>query len=352
MAYQSQINEIKRKLQREGSSRWQNSSQPMFRQICNAFYQAEDCPHSIALSRSMKQYLAEENIWAYLFGKDSRFPGIKPSNTYAHYIPSQAMVSNASHANTRYESELMPGRNISKPNSSSPALECVEESKTTRFVDRGAAKSMRRQLEEIWALGKNKPANYEPQFGWNPSTGEPWLALRSYRENSYTSLSGPAHRYLRQLSAFFPAITIQYDRFPHLGFTLIWFDLRDPKSVFSANVWRELAQLRAFFEDWASSNNVSRPIHQAYKIFIDQNAPTRPTLPLPDDFDPDVDAIFGMAPPRCSSPSRSRIYTSNPSGASHRAILAKHRVDFNNEPSRRDSHGKHRQERVRTDFLR
>lgn len=82
------------------------------------------------------------------------------------------------------------------------------------------AAQRKKQIQQLWA-GRWNRRGYNPQLGWNPETGEPWMAVRSYAENSYPALSGEQHSHLKHVQEQMPEFVLQYERFPHLGFTLI-----------------------------------------------------------------------------------------------------------------------------------
>jgi len=65
MQYDSQLEVIWAKVSSEGSLRRPTSSRKSFRNVCDAFYQAEECPHSPPVSPNIKAYRAEWNTWAY-----------------------------------------------------------------------------------------------------------------------------------------------------------------------------------------------------------------------------------------------------------------------------------------------
>jgi hypothetical protein len=79
---------------------------------------------------------------------------------------------------------------------------------------------MRKKLEELWANRWNRK-KYKPQLGWNEATGEPYMAVRAYAENSYPALSGENHSFLKGVERQLPEFCLQYERFPQLGYTLI-----------------------------------------------------------------------------------------------------------------------------------
>jgi hypothetical protein len=49
-------------------------------------------------------------------------------------------------------------------------------------------KSVKQQLEDIFKHVYRK--DYQPPLGWDPSTGEPWMAVRCYANLAYASLVG------------------------------------------------------------------------------------------------------------------------------------------------------------------
>ena len=82
------------------------------------------------------------------------------------------------------------------------------------------AASTRKQIETLW-LNRWNRKSYQPQMGWNDATGEPHMAVRAYAENSYPALSGDRHSFLKKVQRLMPEFVLQYERFPHLGYTLI-----------------------------------------------------------------------------------------------------------------------------------
>jgi hypothetical protein len=59
----------------------------------------------------------------------------------------------------------------------------------TTFPGVDPAPAIKLDLLNKWR-GQHFRVGYEPQFGWNPETGEPWLVIRCLAEKAYPALCG------------------------------------------------------------------------------------------------------------------------------------------------------------------
>ncbi|CZR60312.1 uncharacterized protein PAC_10208 [Phialocephala subalpina] len=150
-----------------------------------------------------------------------------------------------------------------------------------------SAALMRFHLESKW---KTREAfkDYQPQLGFNPQTGEPWMAIRCYAEDAYPALSGQRHRYLLSLKKKIPKFEIQYERFEvekdwGQKYLVIWPEFMDPDDLNNEQLWEEFGELRAFLESWAAGDK-AETIYQAYNKWLKLPKHERRGLELPEDF--------------------------------------------------------------------
>jgi hypothetical protein len=147
MLYDSVIEKIWINFIKGGARSTINEPTPQaFLRVCEAFrINEEEEPSSRHLPLEIKAYLAERKIWEFYckysctsagitlliesVGKDSAFPGVSPAPT------------------------------------------------------------IKSNLLEKWQ-GQHYRERYVPQFGWNPETGEPWLAIRCFAIKAYPALCG------------------------------------------------------------------------------------------------------------------------------------------------------------------
>jgi hypothetical protein len=177
MLYTSQMEAIWIQISTERPINRQETSRDSFRRVCEAFVQAEERPPSAKLSREIKSFIAERKIWAYYcksllscrriwltqeVGDDTPFPGVDPAAASPPTLNTPLIVQSLP-----VQQEFV-----------------VPSAQVTR-----AAAAMKRKLLAKW---QNKPyrRGYKPKFGWNPTTGEPWLAMRCYAKGAYLALSG------------------------------------------------------------------------------------------------------------------------------------------------------------------
>jgi hypothetical protein len=170
--------------------------------------------------------------------------------------------------------------------------------------------------------------NYEPMFGWNDKTGEPWLAIHVAASNAYPAVSGTENERLQKLMHLTGhKFTFQYLRCS--GYLLLWPEFR--RESRSPDDWRKMSELRGFLTWWArsaNSTNILRNIEDAYEVY--QRRQLHKPLPLPDGFPRDrlsSDKRSRPEAPRPHSPERAPIpgsrslesrithQTENPSGA-------------------------------------
>lgn len=148
------------------------------------------------------------------------------------------------------------------------------------------------------------------QLGWNPETGEPWMAIRCYADRAYPALSGmisqlPAlcvygltneglnQKYIFELQRMEPSFILQYTRFVGTDFPgsekyiLMWPEFRYLLGLVDPETWEKFNQFRAFLQLWASEpGDVRTPISECYWKHLRSRSHAKKTLaPLPAKFD-------------------------------------------------------------------
>jgi len=157
------------------------------------------------------------------------------------------------------------------------------------------AEKTKATLEAMWA-NNQRLKGYEPQLGWNPATGEPWLAIRCYVRNAFPALVGPNHQYLHDLARRVPEFKLRYERFPIDGYTLIWPEFARPTDLVNQAIWKKFGNFRAFLEEWtASGQQQCVPIHQAYRSFKEKKGSAALSVSYPPGFRPDVSRFRDLA---------------------------------------------------------
>jgi hypothetical protein len=154
---------------------------------------------------------------------------------------------------------------------------------------------MKATLESMWA---NNPRlkGYEPQLGWNPATGEPWLAIRCHVRNAFPALIGRNHEYFHELERSVPEFRLRYERFPTDGYMLIWPEFSRPTDLVNQTIWAKFGNFRAFLEGWAASDQEEcAPIHHEYQRFKAKEGSAALSLPNPLGFRPDVSRFRDLA---------------------------------------------------------
>jgi hypothetical protein len=143
---------------------------------------------------------------------------------------------------------------------------------------------------------------YEPQLGWNPATGEPWLSIRCYIRNGFPALIGKNHQYLHALERQVPEFRLRYERFPTDGYLLIWPEFARPTDLVNQAIWAKFGNFRAFLEGWATSGEKSAsgqtqcaPIHHAYRKFKQKKGSAALSVRNPLGFRPDVSRFRDLA---------------------------------------------------------
>jgi hypothetical protein len=222
-------------------------------------------PTTVRLFRAHKDFSNND-----LVGEGVQFPGRDPADASTTISHPQLVSSNVS---------ISENNKISQDNSS-----ITLESATTS----ADAQQTKATLEAMWA-GNQRLKGYEPQLGWNPATGEPWLAIRCYIRNAFPALIGPNHQYLHALARNVPEFKLRYERFPIDGYTLIWPEFARPTDLVNQAIWERFGNFRAFLEEWtASGQQQCFPIHQAYRSFKEKKGSVELSLRNPPGFRPDV----------------------------------------------------------------
>ncbi|KAL2067633.1 hypothetical protein VTL71DRAFT_15729 [Oculimacula yallundae] len=306
MPYASVTESIWRKLETEGSARRPTKSRSSFENVCDAFYQAEYCPypHSEGESiRHVKMYRAEWNIHMYYYefiicltsrsriliphtvGDDSDFEGEDPATIT--FILSAKEIA----------------RSRPLPSSNPPANQPTNSPAPPSYivVDLQSAEEARTMLETA-IRRRNRSTNtaYKVQMGWNPRTGEPWFAVRSYASNSFPALWGPNRSALRDVYAMVPEFVLQFERFPERGYTLLWPEFASPASVYDKEIWVKLSQFRAFLEEWAGKKGNVMLISECLRAYVERTRGERPVSAMPAGFVLDEglkERVLSLPPP-------------------------------------------------------
>jgi hypothetical protein len=165
-------------------------------------------------------------------GEKDPFPGKKPRPT-APLLGSPSPTSRSPLA--RAESALMEAASVQdpspgkKPIRAAPSASSHAPSSTTVIGNAGStivetasaqdvikpfaeACRMRSYIQDLIAttpLGTFLP-DFQPMFGWNLSSGEPWLAVRLEGKSVY-SLTGQGNERLTSLSLCCPACCLEYN---------------------------------------------------------------------------------------------------------------------------------------------
>ncbi|KAG4431140.1 hypothetical protein IFR05_013377 [Cadophora sp. M221] len=289
MIYRSVAEEIWSRLAVEGSARHPMTVREEFDSVCEAFYQAEHCLYSEKSSIHVKMYRAEWHIHVYYFkshpptsrlsiGENSSFLGFDPAVVSAY--PSAQLAA------TELENFTAPSAtNIGIPSISSaimpPEIASTSASAPLASTDNPLgsitpeeALANKQMLEHRLASRSRYQRPCHIQLGWNPATGEPWFAVRSYADNAYPAIWG------RNDQQF----VLQFERFPSLGYVLIWTELADPRLINYDEVWDRFHQFRQFLEEWARMRGNVEMMDKCLERFFERSEDTRLGLPVPAGF--------------------------------------------------------------------
>jgi hypothetical protein len=195
-------------------------------------------------------------------GEDVEFPGRDPALAFESHtlvpVPSNADTQTALPSNLApYPS---PDPDTQNSNLTPPASLDIDN--TTPVL----ASEMRQSLKQSW-LSREAWKGYSPQLGFNPSTGEPWMSVRTYASNGYPALSGSHHRYLHTFEKQIPEFDIRYERF-NKDYVLIWPEFKDPLDILKEEVWEKFGRLRAFLANWASEIGRVECIYRAHRSWL------------------------------------------------------------------------------------
>lgn len=92
----------------------------------------------------------------------------------------------------------------------------------------------------------------QPMFGWNPKTGEPWLAIRLEAQNSLSALQGYGvfnHIILNPLATSSLADTLVIKYVKLSTYILFWPEFAAEGCRLKRQAWMDLATLRAFLQE-------------------------------------------------------------------------------------------------------
>ncbi|KUJ11415.1 uncharacterized protein LY89DRAFT_722584 [Mollisia scopiformis] len=288
MVYDSIRADVWEQLHTDRPRRKQTPTRADFNRICAAFYQAENCQiSSDQAAHEIKTYRAEYNIWAYFcklfssFGEDAGFPGKDPANTSPASLHTETTTS--------MKEKSRDPRYITRRSSASPPRSpsyYVPYKSINTLPDTPG--SMRECLERTWR-SRTGWIDYQPQLGWDPATGAPWMTVRCYAADAYPALSGSHHRYMKSFEKKIPQFVVKYERFESC--ILIWPEFRDPADLSKPEVWEEFNRLRAFLTRWAGAQK-GVPVFKAYKAFLELPEEERGPLPFPEGFDSEYDRVI------------------------------------------------------------
>ena len=131
---------------------------------------------------------------------------------------------------------------------------------------------------------------YSPMWGYNPSTGEPWLSLRTQHATSYSKLIGKCGRhdvvaaflnkiYMRTNTKF----RIEYLWLNRQNLVLLWVEFTHLHACDDMRAWEVLGELRAFLQEWINIPDPSQ-VDFAYDEFMNRPSSNRASLALPAGF--------------------------------------------------------------------
>lgn len=233
--------------------------------------------------------------------EDGKFPGSDPA-AVAGDASAQPAISNEQSATSKVTPAIsrqsdndvstpVPAIGHSARNDGSSVVKRDTSSDTTvqqRIPDqpqsaltRERQASANRTMLEAALTARN---NEQPQLGWNPTTGEPWFAVRSYAENAYPALYGKKKSVFHRVSRMMPDFVLRYERFPAQRYVLIWPEFVDPGMVRDMRMWNRFDEFRLFLEEWASLTGNVRMMDVVLEEFLRRPEYTRRGLKVPDGF--------------------------------------------------------------------
>jgi len=132
--------------------------------------------------------------------------------------------------------------------------------------------------------------HYSPMWGYNPSTGEPWLSLRTLYPSSYNKLIGKGGRH-DVIAAFLNKIymrtnvkfRIEYLWVNRQSLILLWIEFTHLHTCVDMRAWEVLGELRAFLQEWIKIPDPGR-VDFAYDMFMNRASGNRASLALPAGF--------------------------------------------------------------------
>lgn len=220
------------------------------------------------------QSVASSRLTCYFpVGEDSIFPGVDPAASITPDSTKQtenlSFSTTQVHPRTECQKDMQAAAAQTQPDCSTSQA-TPEQAVANRIMLEGALVTRDR--------------DYQVQFGWNPATGEPWFAVRSYSENSYPALYGPNRKILHNVGALAPEFVLQFERFPHLGYTLMWPEFANPFDINNNEVWQRFNQFRTFLQEWASMKGNAQQMDGCLKMFRNRPEETKKALALPHGF--------------------------------------------------------------------
>lgn len=121
-------------------------------------------------------------------------------------------------------------------------------------------------------------------MGWNPLTGEPWMALRCNTDNAYPALVGRHHTVLYSFQNMTGDFIVHYERLHKLGYILIWPEFARPAKMLSEEMWEKFGHLRAYLAHWAILRQTAPLVDSYYKEWLAGEGKHVKGLPLPGGF--------------------------------------------------------------------
>lgn len=151
-------------------------------------------------------------------------------------------------------------------------------------------KAVRQQLENIFQHVYLK--DYQPPLGWDPGTGEPWMAVRCYANLAYASLVGTQGHNLHALRSMMNFCNIEFARVDSLAirfpYVLLWIEFLDTRAPPDPTTVQEFLSIRKFLCEWSSNplDFALDGIHLAYEEFLQRPILDRSghEIPLPNGF--------------------------------------------------------------------
>ncbi|PVH73164.1 hypothetical protein DL98DRAFT_595335 [Cadophora sp. DSE1049] len=216
-------------------------------------------------------YRAEWNIHAYFFGEDALFMGLDPAVAVARMSSVHPAISSNGQSlasasgttptptpRTKIKTEI---KREASPSSPPPPSAPTPPPPSLTQPQRAAASANRVMRES--ALARRNKHHYTPQLGWNPSTGDPWCAVRSYAVNSFPAIWGPRRSALTSVERVQPDFIIQ------LG---------------DEGCWMRFHKFRTFLAEWAALTGNVEMLDSFLARFLARPEGEKLVLPVPAGF--------------------------------------------------------------------